>query len=66
MGKTPGSSKPTFVFPASLEEVIRRIVPGNLVEAPDPTQDRVRIADTSYSPYSYVLVFQFISFSSIL
>ena len=43
VGKTSEGQKPTFVFPPSLKEVIRRVIPGNLADAPDPTHERVSI-----------------------
>ena len=34
-------SQPTYVYPPSLKRVVREIIPGNLVENPDPTHARV-------------------------
>ncbi|CAH3032197.1 unnamed protein product [Porites lobata] len=39
-GKTLGASvgcQPTYVFHSTLKRVVREIIPGNLVEWPDPT-----------------------------
>lgn len=33
--------RPTYVFPATLKRVVRAIIPGNLVEKPDPTHSKV-------------------------
>ena len=33
--------RPTYVFPSTLKRVIREIIPGSLVDKPDPTHARV-------------------------
>ena len=41
--KTLGADvgRPTYVFPSTLKRVIREIIPGSLVDKPDPTHARV-------------------------
>ncbi|KAJ7347158.1 Coiled-coil domain-containing protein 58 [Desmophyllum pertusum] len=43
-GKSLGAgvgTQPTYVYPESLKEVVRRIVAGDLVDKPDPTHQSV-------------------------
>jgi len=43
--KTLGADvgKPTYVFPSTLKRVIREVIPGALVDKPDPTHARVSV-----------------------
>lgn len=41
--------KPTYVFPSTLKRVIREIIPGALVDKPDPTHAQVNVISFNYS-----------------